>query len=178
MAGFRIGILSDTHDNKWAIQAISERFEAAAVEHVIHGGDYVSPFNAKHLSAWSGRFDGVFGNNDGERIGLSKFFSDIGPIHVGPHPVRLGGRRLLVMHEPAALGALGRSGDFDAVVYGHTHAVDLRTVPHASGTGETLIVNPGEGGGWVHDRATAVILDLETMSYELLDVPTYPGEKK
>jgi uncharacterized protein len=172
-----IGILSDTHDNKWAIQAIADQFRSMGVKSVLHGGDYVAPFNAKYFSDWSGNFQGVFGNNDGERIGLVKQFNDIGPLHVGPHPIRIGDRRILIMHEPAALDAIGKSGDFDCVIYGHTHALDIRTVAHVAGGGETLIVNPGEACGWMHDRATAVVLNLESMEYELIKAPHYPGLK-
>ena len=58
---------------------------------------------------------------------------------------------------------------FDAVIYGHTHAVDIRTVPHASGSGQTLILNSGEACGWLHDRATAALLDLETLDCEIVE---------
>jgi len=174
MAGPRVGILSDTHDNKWALQAILGRFREEGVEMVVHAGDYVAPFNAKHFSVLTCPFVGVFGNNDGERVGLTKAFAKVGSIHVGPHPVSIGNRRLLVMHEPAALDALARSGEYDALIYGHTHALDLRAVPRAQGDGTTLIINPGEGCGWLHDRATAVLLDLDSMTYDLIEVPTHP----
>ena len=176
MAHERIGILSDTHDNQWALEAILDRFREAGVAHVIHAGDFVAPFSAKYFAEWSGSFLGIFGNNDGERIGLAKQFADIGPLHVGPHPIRVLGRRFLVMHEPAALDAIGHSGDFDAVIYGHTHVVDIREVPNATGNGSTLIINPGEAGGWLHGKATAVILHPETMEYALVEVPRYPQE--
>jgi len=174
MAGPRIGILSDTHDNKWAQQAVLERFRAAEVGLVIHGGDYVAPFNARLYAGIGCPFTGVFGNNDGERVGLVKAFSDVGKIHVGPHPLREEGRLLLVMHEPGALEALARSGEFDVVIYGHTHALDVRIVPHANGRGQTLVVNPGEASGWLHDRATAVLLDLETLEPEVIEVAHHP----
>jgi uncharacterized protein len=164
-----IGIVSDTHDNKWAIETIADRFLEEGVQHVIHAGDYVAPFTARCFSEFAGRFVGIFGNNDGERVGLTSAFAKIGKIGVGPHPVKICGRRLLVMHEPAALESIGRSGDFDVVVYGHTHAVDLRTVPHSSGSGQTLIVNPGEACGWLHDRTIAALLDPETLDCQIVE---------
>ena len=174
MAASLLGILSDTHDNKWALEGILARFREAGVGMVIHAGDFVAPFNARHFSALPCEFVGIFGNNDGERVGLTKAFAKFGPLHVGPHPITVGKRRLLVMHEPAALDALARSGEYDAVLYGHTHALDLRTVPHAQGNGASLIINPGEGCGWLHDRATAVLLDLDTMRHEVIEVPIHP----
>jgi len=174
MARSLLGIVSDTHDNKWALEAILGRFKEEDVTMVVHAGDYVAPFNARCFSILSCEFVGIFGNNDGERVGLTKSFAKYGPLHVGPHPITIGTRRLLVMHEPAALDALGKSGEFDALIYGHTHALDIRTLPHAAGDGQTLIINPGEGGGWLHDRATAVLLDLDTMKHEVVEVPHYP----
>ncbi len=174
MATATIGITADTHDNRWSTEAILSQFAGENVDHIVHAGDYIAPFNARYFGNWAGRFTGVFGNNDGERVGLLKQFSDIGPIHVGPYPVEIGGRRLLLMHEPAALDAIGHSGDFDVVVYGHTHTVDIRAVKHASGSGETLIINPGEAGGWLNGSATAVLLDLETMEHQLIDVSLHP----
>ena len=174
MATTTIGIIADTHDNRWSTEAVLSQFAAANVSHIVHAGDYIAPFNARYFGDWAGRFTGVFGNNDGERIGLLKQYSEIGPIHVGPHPIEIGGRRFLVMHEPAALDAIGRSGDFDAIVYGHTHSVDIRAVTHATGSGETLIINPGEAGGWLNGSATAVLLNLETMEHQLIEVPLHP----
>lgn len=174
MPGASVGVVSDTHDNKWALQAILGGFRERGVDMVIHAGDYVAPFNAKHFAVLSCEFVGIFGNNDGERIGLTKAFAKYGPIHVGPHPITIGERRLLVMHEPAAIEAIGMSGLYDAVIYGHTHALDIRSINRATGGGATLVINPGEACGWLHDRATAVVLDLETMSYEVMEVPTHP----
>lgn len=170
-----VGILSDTHDNIWALTAILRRFQEAGVSYVIHAGDFIAPFNAKYFADMDAEFLGVFGNNDGEKIGLTKAFSLVGDLHSGPHPLRIGGKRFLVMHEPGAVDSIAKSGDYDCVVYGHTHEVDIRTIPRASGDGETLVVNPGEGSGWVTGKATAVVIDLGTMSPETIEVPTHPS---
>ena len=174
MNGSKVGILSDTHDNMWATQAIVSRFIEAGVDMVLHCGDFISPFNAKNFSRLECPWVGVYGNNDGERLGLQKMFSSVGPIHVGPYALRAGGRNLLMMHEPGPLEALGRSGEFDAVLYGHTHDIDNHTVQHADKNGSTLILNPGEGGGWLSDKATAMILDLERMCADVIEVPHHP----
>ena len=170
----RVGILTDTHDNLWALAAIVKKFAEADVGLVIHCGDYVAPFTAKAFAELDAGFVGVFGNNDGERIGLKKAFSGYGDIHVGPYPVRVGGRRLLVMHEPAALDAIAMSGEFDAVLYGHTHKPELREVPHADGGGTSLILNVGEGSGWVTGTAQGAVLHVGEMRVEQFEVPVHP----
>ena len=52
----------------------------------------------------------------------------------------------------------------DALAASYTHDTDIRRV------GSTLMVNPGECGGWLRGRATVVVLDLETMVSQLLEL--------
>lgn len=44
-----------------------------------------------------------------------------------------------------------------------THEIDVRE-------GETLVVNPGEAGGWVTGRSTVGVLDIECMEVEIVDL--------
>jgi len=55
--------------------------------------------------------------------------------------------------------ALIASGEYDLIVYGRTHQVDIRQ-------GRPLVVNPGECGGWLTGRSTVATVDLETMKPE------------
>ncbi|MDP6776737.1 MAG: metallophosphoesterase [Candidatus Latescibacteria bacterium] len=159
----RIGLMADSHDNKGAVGGAVEMFNTRGVGTVLHAGDYIAPFNARWMAPLKAPMVGVFGNNDGERFGLCALFEPIGTIHRGPHVVERAGRRILLMHEPDELDALAASGAYDAIVYGHTHAIDVRPGP-------TLIINPGEAGGWMTDRSTVAVLDLETMEPEVVDL--------
>jgi len=158
-----IGLITDTHDNKTAVEKAVALFNARKVEKVLHGGDYVAPFNAKWMAALEMPMIGVFGNNDGERFGLRAQFEPIGHIHRAPYAFEYGGKRLLLMHEPDEIDALAASGVYDAIVYGHTHGIDVRP-------GKTLIVNPGEACGWTTGRETVGVLDLATMAVEIVDL--------
>ena len=91
----KIGVFSDSHDHMPMIQAALDLFRAEAVEAVIHAGDFVAPFAAKLLVTFNGPIYTVFGNNDGERAGLSGILKDV---TVGPLQLELGGRRILVHH--------------------------------------------------------------------------------
>ena len=55
------------------------------------------------------------------------------------------------------------------VVHGAEHKQEMKS------RGDTLIVNPGEGCGWVNGAPTAAILDLETRHLEFvkLDGPEW-----
>jgi predicted phosphodiesterase len=61
------------------------------------------------------------------------------------------------------MDALVAGGAVDVIIYGHTHEIDVKN-------GRTLIINPGEGGGWLSGRATAAVLDLATMQVEIEDI--------
>jgi len=67
------------------------------------------------------------------------------------------------MHEPKFIDALVKSGEYDLVVYGHTHEIDIRE-------GKALVINPGEACGWISGRATAVVLDTGTMRPRVIDI--------
>ncbi len=159
----RIGILSDTHDRLRLIEQAVERFNAEGVKLVLHAGDFVSPFTAIPFGKLKAEFVGVFGNNDGDRLYLTKRFETIGPIHLGYHTFDVDGVRGVLMHEPKSIDALVASGHYDLVVYGHTHEIDIREGP-------CVVVNPGEACGYLTGRATVVVLDTATMTPELIDL--------
>ena len=155
----RIGILTDTHDNMPAIAKAVGIFNDAEVSHVLHAGDLVSPFVSIPLKTLNMEFTAVFGNNDGERIGLSNVFK--GRIHRAPHAIEIGGKKILLMHEPDNLDALVASGRFDAIIYGHTHEADIRE-------GKTLVINSGEACGWLKGNRTIAIWDLASGDVQIM----------
>lgn len=160
----RIGVLADSHDHLERLTRAVEILAAHQVEAVIHAGDYVAPFSVPLLGRLGVPVFGVFGNNDGERIGLAARFAEIGGVlQERPHEFTLGGRPVLVLHEPFGLEGLAASGRWPLIVYGHTHRADLRPGP-------TTILNPGEVCGWVTGRATLGLVDLAHGEAELLDL--------
>jgi uncharacterized protein len=148
----KIGVLSDSHDNLPALVKAVSVFNDAGVSLVLHAGDLISPFTAKPLKSLNMPFIAVFGNNDGEILGLSHVFKN--QIFKAPHTVQFEGLHILLMHEPDNLDALAISGKFDAIVYGHTHETEFRKSP-------SLVINPGECGGWLSGRRTVAVWDVE-----------------
>ena len=160
----KLGIMSDSHDNLDKVRKTLARFAAAGVGHILHAGDLCSPFVFLDFNKYKIPFTAVFGNNDGEWIFLIKLARELGEIRKGPIGRELFGKRIALMHEPAFLDALADSGHLDLIVYGHTHEVENRK------RGQALILNPGENCGYLKDRSTAMILDLERMEVEVLTV--------
>jgi len=157
----KLGILSDSHDRLPVLERIVARFNEESVDLVLHAGDFVSPFTAVPLSKLRAPLVGVFGNNDGDRLYLTERFAAIGTLHAGYHLFEVDGRRAVLMHEPKSIDALVASGHLDLIVYGHTHEVDVRP-------GIPAVVNPGEAGGWLTGRSTAVLFDTQTMTGEVI----------
>lgn len=159
----QLGIISDTHDNVPKIRQAVAIFNERNVDLVVHAGDYVAPFAVLPLNELKCQYIGVFGNNDGEKIGLSK--RSQGRINVPPQTINLGGKKILVLHEPIELDALIKSQIYDILVYGHTHEQFIKK------QGKTLVINPGECGGWLTGRCTVAVADLERMEAEEIVLP-------
>lgn len=144
----KIGVLSDSHDHLDNLRKAMAAFKKAGVKKVIHAGDFVAPFTLPVLGEAGCPVVGVFGNNDGERVGLSRGFARLGELHERPHELEIEGRRVIVLHEPVALPELAAA--FDLVIYGHTHKIDVRQ----------NLLNPGEVCGWVTGKASCAVVDL------------------
>ena len=155
-----IGIISDTHDHMDNLRKAMDVFKSRRVEHLIHAGDFTSPFTWRVVKHFEGGFTGIFGNNDGERVLLKKLYQD--RIYTQPYKFSLYNRKIVVMHEPDVVDALADSGHFDLAIFGHTHEPVIKRVKN------TLIVNPGEACGWLYGRPTVAIANLETMEAEIV----------
>lgn len=159
----RVGLLADTHDRVPAVAELVRLMAEQGVGMVLHAGDYCSPFILTPLEAAQVSLAGVFGRNDGDRQGLlAKAASGFGAeLYESPHSVEVGGQRVLLVHD---LGdAPRRSVESHAVVvHGHTHQQQAIT------RGDTLLVNPGEGCGWIFGTPRAAILDLDTLKVDFL----------
>jgi len=159
----RIAILSDIHDNIWVLKDLLAGLQADAL---LFCGDFCAPFTLAQIAeGFGGPVHVVFGNNDGDKLLLSRVASRFS--HVRLHgdlaELDLEGRRVVVSHYPQVGRALAQSGVYDLVCYGHNHESTVEQV------GSTVLVNPGEVMGRlgcstyaVYDTATgqAVILEV------------------
>jgi putative phosphoesterase len=158
----KIGVISDTHDRLPTFRRAVALFQRLKVDAIFHAGDYIAPFAAKLISpqAIATPVYAVYGNNDGEKAGLKSVLPQIVD---GPLRVTLGGK-VIVMHH--FIDWLKPSDIVGAhvVITGHTHQVINET------KGNTLFLNPGECCGWVTDNCTAAVLDLNTLTAEIIQV--------
>lgn len=159
----KIGVIADTHENMPRIAVAVALFNHEGVDLVLHAGDFISPITANEFGKLEAPLVGVFGNNDGETAGLAARYKDIGELHAEPYEFEVDGRKIVLMHRPLCIDALVASGQYDLIVYGHTHHIDLREGP-------SVVLNPGEAGGWLTGRCTAALVDLDTMQVQIVDL--------
>lgn len=161
----RVGLISDTHDRIPAIAELVKQMQAAGVGMVLHAGDYCSPFSLKPFEDAHVSLAGVFGRNDGDRQGLqTRAQSAFGAeLFESPHSFELNETRVMLVHD---IGDVQKRSvaSHDIVVHGSTHQQEMKT------RGDTLIVNPGEGCGWLYGTPSAAILDLNTRQVEFLSL--------
>jgi uncharacterized protein len=158
----KVGILSDSHDDLDALAKAVALFNDAGVVQVLHAGDIVSPFTFEVFRGLRAPLCGVYGNNDGDRLLLHERSG--GRLHVQPLFVTLDGLRGVIVHEPPLAGSLARCGDYDVVIYGHTHEPDI----HREGTG--LVVNPGKAARLNRGRTTVALLETDTREARIVEL--------
>lgn len=162
-----IGIISDTHENMPVIDKAVEIFNQRQVKLVFHAGDIISPITFSHFSKLTCPLYLVYGNNDGEKKMLKEKYSQIGLIQEPPleYEIEEDNKKIkfIIFHSPPDnLEQLALSGKYDYIIYGHTHKKDIRTL------GKTIIINPGESGGWLFNEKNIVILNTETKEVEVV----------
>lgn len=152
----QIAILSDIHNNIWALEKVMAG--AGAAEALIFCGDFCSPFTLTLLAEqFRGPIHTVAGNNDGDMLLLARNAAKAGNVTLhGPYAeLALGGRRIFVSHYPAIAEPVAVAGLYDLVCCGHNHQAESRQI------GRTLLVNPGEVMGRF-GHSTYAIYDTET----------------
>ena len=157
-----IGIMSDSHDNLDAIQRAVRFFSEMKCELVVHAGDFIAPFAAKELGSLDCPVKAVFGNCDGETKGLRKIFERCGEIRREPFAFEYEQRKFLLTHTHFANEAYIRSGMYEVIIYGHTHKSQV------SQARDSLLINPGETGGWLTGKNSVALLDPEILEAEIV----------
>lgn len=167
----KIGLLADTHDRLPAITALLEYMQRRGVGMVLHAGDFCAPFALRPFIDLNMPMVGVFGRNDGDHEGLRAFAQQgMGlEVYESPHSFELAGSRILLVHDIADTSPRSIEAH-SVVVHGTSHREEMMI------RGDSLIVNPGEGCGWLHGEPSGAILDLTTKDvhfFKLKDVHTF-----
>lgn len=159
----KIAIVADSHDNLPKVEKAFKKIQEEGIELVFHLGDYVAPFTIRRIrDFYSGKFMGIFGNNDGEKVFLSKIFEIYGwEIYEPPKFVQVKNKKFLLFHSLPEFEKIDFKLDY--VLFAHTHRLYVKK-------GELTLLNPGELCGYLTGKSTFIILDIEKNEEEIVEV--------
>ena len=157
-----IGVMSDSHDNVTQVRKAVTLFKDAGCDLVLHAGDVIAPFAARELAALGCPVKAVFGNCDGEKQGLEMALEKFGEIQDAPLLLAHSGHRILLVHYHFSVATYASSGKYDVIIFGHTHKPDIRRA------GKTILLNPGEAGGWLSGKSTVALLNPDKLEAEIV----------
>lgn len=161
-----IGIISDSHDHVDNLNRVLEELRKKKIETLLHAGDICAPFVLPELDALGVPIHLVFGNNDGDQFSLANMCNNelsYCTLHGELAELEFGGLKIAMTHYPAIALPLAHSNQYDIVVYGHTHVVDIQEI------NDCTLVNPGEVMGR-KGEVTYALLDTETKQVEVFEV--------
>jgi len=168
----KVCILSDSHDHRILLEAAVVRAKAAGAETVLHCGDVVAPSTLRCLERYGLPVHVIHGNNVGDLYTLGRLSADADSVvryHGMDAGLKLGGRRIFLVHYPHYARAMAATGDWDLVCCGHSHEPAIERLPNILGD-QTLVLNPGTVGGVGGVPATLMIGDLTSLEFEILEL--------
>ncbi len=141
-----------------------EKIQELNIDAIIHCGDLCAPFMIKELEKAEIQVHLVFGNTDDKYITtklceaskLVTLYGDFAEIEIDK-------KKIAFSHFPQYAQAFAKSGQYNAVFYGHTHSKDKKII------NTTLLVNPGEIMG-KSSNPTIAVYDTESNSIEFVDI--------
>ena len=139
----------------------------------MHCGDLVAPSTLHCLEKYGLPVHVIHGNNTGDLYALTRLAHKPGGVirfHGMDAGIELAGKRIFLVHYPHYAHAMAATGDWDLVCCGHSHKVEIAEQRNCRG-GMTHLVNPGTVGGVGNAPATWVFADLDSMQFELREVP-------
>jgi len=157
-----IGIIADSHDNVPVVKKAIAFLNEKNVNMVIHAGDYVAPFTVRLFKEFNCPWIGVFGNNDGEKKGLTVVSEN--RIQEPPYELNLGGKSVYIAHDIFPEFPDGNVPGRDIIISGHSHNASVEKRRNQ------VYINPGELCGYVSGKCTIALLDTEKLEAEIVEI--------
>ncbi|GMR16142.1 MAG: metallophosphoesterase [Gammaproteobacteria bacterium] len=168
----KICIVSDSHDNRFLLNAAAQDAKSRGAEAILHCGDIVAPTTLRILNQLKLPVHAIHGNNTGDMYSLSKLSQDENSVihYYGQDAaITMHNKKIFLVHYPHYALAMATTGDWDIVCCGHNHRSNIQPIENIKGQ-QTLLVNPGTVGG-VGAEPSYVFGDLEKMQFEICHVP-------
>lgn len=162
-----VGLMSDSHDNIQGIKDALDIFSQRNVQMVMHAGDMVGSGNCYIFKGCGMKLWLVYGNNDGDRVGLKREFERVGGVYLGDFgEIEIDRLRIAMLHgtDEPLVKAIISSQLYDVVIRGHNHRAEV--MRH----GKTLLINPGEVWGHFTGIRSIAILDTSSLKTEIVEM--------
>jgi len=164
----KIAVLGDVHDNAHNLVLALHKIRNYKVEKILFLGDFAGAAIAGLLKSSEVPVFAIWGNNDGDKALITKMsLEKDSNLEVGFATydiVELDGRKVFLTHFPIIAKSMAKSGEFDAVFYGHNHTKNKEKI------NDCIVVNPGEIGAYKTAEASFAIYDTKTNDVEIVSV--------
>ncbi|MBS3123708.1 metallophosphoesterase [Candidatus Woesearchaeota archaeon] len=164
----KIAVISDIHENFHNLILFFKEIKKHNVKQIIFLGDFMNNGIAQVLASSPIPVISIWGNNDGDKVAITKTALAKGSnLTVGFDTfdfLEVDGRKLFLTHYPLLAKPMAKSGEYDAVFYGHDHKKNIDKI------GNCLIVNPGEISAHKTGIASFAIYDTKTNTAEIVDI--------
>lgn len=164
----KAAILSDVHDNYHNLTLCLLQLRQYQPEKIFFLGDFINAGIALTLAEYEVPVYAIWGNNDGDKAAVMQVaYREKSTLDMGfdtYNIVEFGGRKLFLTHYPMLVNYMAKTGDFDAVFYGHNHKKYLEK------RGNCLILNPGELSAHKTGSASFALYDSERNDAEIVTV--------
>jgi putative phosphoesterase len=160
----KIAIISDSHDNWEVLEKAVNIANENNCEVLLFAGDLIAPPGISVLEKFNGKIKYVWGNNEGERLGITRKMDNSNKIELcgNIYEGQIDNIKIFMNHYPRISELAAKSKEFDLCIHGHTHIYGEENV------GNTLLLNPGEIQG-IKGKPSFVIFNTETKSTEKIE---------
>lgn len=163
----KIAVFSDIHDNFHNLLLVIEEIKTRKITTAFCLGDFINPGIIKTIIDSGLITYTVWGNNDGEKYKIMKMaWESEGKMILSRTEhmeVKIDGKKAFLIHRHDFVTSLAKSGDFDAVFYGHNHVIHNEKYENGC-----LLANPGEVSGHVTGKVSFMIWDTKKKEAELV----------
>lgn len=161
----KIAVISDIHENSHNLVLFLKEIPKHDIQSIVFLGDFINNGIAKALANAPVPVRAVWGNNDGGKVAIIKTSLTEGSnLTVGLETfdfLEIDNRKIFLTHYPMLAKPMAKSGDFDAVFFGHDHLANQEKI------NDCLLLNPGEISAHITGLATFAVYDTTTNSAEI-----------
>lgn len=158
--------MSDSHDRWDHLEKAVDLANKEGCKLLLFAGDFIAPPGVSILEKFNGDVKFVWGNNEGEKVVLTRRLDDSKNIELcgDTYEGQINGVKIFMNHYPLFTELAAKSGNFDLCIFGHTHKY------HTEKVNDCLMVNPGEIQGYATSEVTFIIYDTNNKNVEKISI--------